>query len=267
MNGTVGIIGGGGWLGGAIAERGLSAGVLSASSLIVSGRSSRGDRFAQWPEVTWTSDNAELARRSEIVILSVRPQQFKEVSLDLHGKLAISVMAGVSMATLQRRLNSGRVVRTMPNAAAEIGRSYTPWVASERVTSADRAFVTALFSSCGGQDEVETERQLDYLTGLSGSGPAFPALLAKAMLQHAQESGIPEHVATKAVRGVICGATPLMDKDPFDPTGTVETFIAYQGTTAAGLSAMIEAGLPDSVSSGLTAAAAAAADMAAKNDV
>src|SRR5262245_2063447 len=120
MNGTVGIVGGGGWLGGAIAEQGLAANVLSASSLIVSGRSPRGDRYARWPEVTWTSDNAELARRSEIVILSVRPQQFGEVSLDLQGKLAISVMAGVSMATLQRRLNAERVVRTMPNAAAEI---------------------------------------------------------------------------------------------------------------------------------------------------
>ncbi|MDW6024220.1 NAD(P)-binding domain-containing protein [Mesorhizobium sp. BAC0120] len=205
MNGTVGIIGGGGWLGGAIAERGLSAGVLSASSLIVSGRSPRGDRYVQWPEVTWTSDNADLARRSEIVIVSVRPQQFGKVSLDLKGKLAISVMAGVSMATLRRRLNSDRVVRAMPNAAAEIGRSYTPWLACEHVTTADRAFVTALFSSCGEEDEVETERQLD--------------------------------------------------------------FIDYRGTTAAGLSAMISAGLRDAVGSGLRAAATAAADMAAGNDV
>lgn len=267
MGVTVGIIGGGGWLGGAIAERGLSAGVLSASSLVVSARSARGDRYARWPEVTWTSDNAELARRSDVVILSVRPQQFGELSLDLDGKLAISVMAGVSTATLRRRLNAKRVVRTMPNAAAEIGRSYTPWLASEHVTAADRALVTALFSSCGEQDEVETERQLDYLTGLSGSGPAFPALLAKAMLQHAQQSGIPEHVAVKAVRGVICGATPLMDRDSFNPAETVETFIEYRGTTAAGLSAMIEAGLPESVGSGLRAAATAASDMAARNDV
>jgi pyrroline-5-carboxylate reductase len=267
MNATVGIVGGGGWLGGAIAECGLSAGVLSASRLIVSSRSARGDRYARWPAVTWTSDNAELARRSQIVILSVRPQQFGALSLDLEGKLVISVMAGVAMATLERRLNAERVVRTMPNAAAEIGRSYTPWVASERATSTDRAFVTALFSSCGEQDEVQTERQLDYLTGLSGSGPAFPALLAKAMLQHAQESGIPEHVATKAVRGVICGATPLMDSDAFNPAETVETFIEYRGTTAAGLSAMIEAGLPQAVGSGLSAADAAAANMAAGNDV
>ncbi len=266
MGAVVGIVGGGGWLGGAIAEQGLSAGVLSASSLIVSARSARGDRLARWPQVTWTPDNAELARRSDVVILSVRPQQFGALFLDLEGKLVISVMAGVSMATLRRRLNAGRVVRTMPNAAAEIGRSYTPWVASNRVGPADRAFVAALFSSCGEQDEVESEAQLDYLTGLSGSGPAFPALLAKAMLDHARARGIGDQVAIRAVRGVLCGATPLMDGGAFDPTATVETFIEYAGTTAAGLSAMIAAGLPAAVGIGLDAAEAAAVEMAARHE-
>lgn len=266
MSAVVGIVGGGGWLGGAIAERGLLAGVLSAPSLVVSARSPRGDRLARWPQVIWTPDNAELARRSDVVILSVRPQQFGALSLDLEGKLVISVMAGVSMATLRRKLNAERVVRTMPNAAAEIGRSDTPWVAGDRVGPEDRAFVAALFSSCGEQDEVETEAQLDYLTGLSGSGPAFPALLAKAMLDHARRRGIGDHIAIRAVRGVLCGAAPLMDGSAFDPADTVETFIEYRGTTAAGLSAMIAAGLAEAVGSGLDAAAAASAEMAVRHD-
>src|SRR5262245_25141187 len=109
MMATVGIIGGGGWLGGAIAERGLGAGVLTASALTISGRSPRGEHLARWPEVTWTADNAELARRSDIVIVSVRPEQFGALALDLAGKLVISVMAGVSTATLQRKLNADRV--------------------------------------------------------------------------------------------------------------------------------------------------------------
>src|SRR5262245_30085524 len=152
---TVGIIGGGGWLGGAIAEQGLAAAVLSPSSLVISGRSPRGERFARWPNLGWTSDNAELARRSGIVILPVRPENFGDLHIDLQGKLVISVMAGVSMATVRRKMSSDRIVRTMPNAAAAIGRSYTPWVASPEVTAEDRAFVTALFSACGEQDEVE----------------------------------------------------------------------------------------------------------------
>jgi pyrroline-5-carboxylate reductase len=257
----VGIVGGGGWLGGAIAEQGLAAGVLTSSAVIVSGRSPRGERFARWPDLVWTSDNADLAQRSEIVILSVRPEDFGGLGLDLQGKLVISVMAGVSMATLHRKVNSDRIVRSMPNAAAEIGRSFTPWIASTQVTPADRAFVAALFSACGEQDEVETEQQLDYLSGLSGTGPAYPALLAKALLQHARDSGISEHVARKAVRGVI-SASSLMDDDAFDPAQTVSAFMAYRGVTAAGLAAMVEKGLPDAVGSGLDAAARAAAAMA-----
>jgi pyrroline-5-carboxylate reductase len=266
MAATIGIIGGGGWLGGAIAGRALAAGALSASSLLVSGRTPRPERFAAWPGVTWIADNAELARRSEIVILSVRPEQFGDISIDVQGKLVISVMAGLSMDTLRKKVNSERIVRAMPNAAAEIGRSFTPWLASERVSTADRAFVKTLFSCCGDEEEIETEQQLDYLSGLSGTGPAYPALLAKAMLQHARDSGIPETVAKKAVRAVICGAPRLMDNDAFDPAGTVETFLAYRGVTAAGLETMVQKGFPGSVGTGLAAAADAAAGMARKYD-
>lgn len=261
--GIVGIIGGAGWLGSSIAMQGLSAGVLAPASLIISSRSPRGTRFSAWPDVMWTSDNAELARRADVLILSVRPQQFPDISLNFEGRLVISVMAGVSMATLQRRLQTDRIVRSMPNAGAEIGRSYTPWVAGSGVTSSDRAFVSALMSSCGEEDEVATEEQIDYLTGLSGSGPAFPALLASAMLSHAEARGLPPHVARKAVQGVICGASRLLDGDRFAPAATVETFIDYEGTTAAALREMIRAGLPEAVHAGLQAAASAAAELAA----
>ena len=265
MSATVGIIGGGGWLGGAIAERGLSEGVLSETALIVSSRSPRGKRLADYPGVTWTADNAELARRSDVVILSVRPEQFGDLALDLRGKLVISVMAGISMATLERKVKADRIVRSMPNAAAEIGKSYTPWFASKGTSAADRAFIVALFSSCGEHDEVEAEHQIDFLTGVSGPGPAYPALLAKALLHHAKASGIPAHIATRAVRGVI-RATQLMESGTFNPAETVDTFLAYRGVSAAGLATMVEKGLPDAVGAGLTAAASAAAAMAKRYD-
>src|SRR3546814_6359132 len=117
---TVGIIGGAGWLGGAIAIRALGSGALRQESLIISSRSPRSGRFANWPKIMWTSDNQELARRADAVILSVRPEQFGAIQIDLNGRPAISVMAGVSIATLRARLNTDRIIRCMPNAAAEI---------------------------------------------------------------------------------------------------------------------------------------------------
>lgn len=260
---VVGIVGGGGWLGRSIASQALASGVIADKSLIISSRSPRGGGLEKWPAVEWTSDNRDLMRRSDVVILSVRPHQFFDLSLAANGTLVISVMAGVSMATLQSRLGTTRVVRAMPNAAAEIGLSYTPWLAGAGVTEQDRTFVGALFGSCGEADEVGTEDQLDYLTGLSGSGPAFPALLAGAMLSHAQARGLPPEIARRAVLGAVCGASRLLAAGDTTPAQMVQTFVEYDGTTAAGLTEMMGKGFVEAVHAGLDAAAAAAARMAA----
>lgn len=261
----VGIIGGTGWLGRSIAAHALSAGVIDPGSLTISSRSGRGDVLAEWPGVAHVSENAELVRRSTVVVLSVRPQQFAEVASDMSGRLVISVMAGVSLASLEQRLGTDRVIRAMPNAAAEIARSYTPWFSGPGVTDADRAFVGALMACCGDQDEVSREDFVDYLAGLSGSGPAFPALLASAMLAHASERGLPADVAGRAVKAVICGSGRLLESGEFDPLALLQTFMDYRGTTAAALAKMIETGFNDAVKHGLSAAETAGAAMARRS--
>jgi len=260
---VVGIVGGGGWLGRSIASQALASGVIADKSLIVSSRSPRRGGLDKWPAVEWTSDNKDLVRRAGVIVLSVRPHQFFDLSLDVGRSLVISVMAGVSMGTLQSRLGTTRVVRAMPNAAAEIGLSYTPWLAGAGVTEHDRTFVRALFESCGEADEVGTEDDIDYLTGLSGSGPAFPALLASAMLSHAKGRGLPPDVARRAVLGVVCGASRLLAAGDGTPEQMVQTFIEYEGTTAAGLREMMGNGFVEAVHAGVDASAATAARMAA----
>lgn len=263
---SLGIIGGNGWLGRAIGHALLRAGVVEASALTLSCRSGVSESFAGWPQVYWTADNRELVERSDVVILSVRPQQFPAVVVDLRGKLVVSLMAGVAMETLLARTGAERMVRAMPNAAAEIGRSYTPWFGSSAVTADDKAFVQAVFESCGQADEVSSEGYLDYLTALSGSGPAFPALLADAMVGHALAHGLPEAIARRAVRGVVCDAAQLL-AEPEIPFGqTVRAFMEYRGTTEAGLSAMQDAGFVGAVHAGLSAANAKAAAMASTQE-
>ena len=259
----VGIVGGGGWLGRAIASQALAAGAIAETSLILSSRSARAGGLGLWRAVRWTCDNEDLTRRSDVVILSVRPHQFFDLALDVGERLVISVMAGVSMATLQSALRTDRVVRAMPNAAAEIGLSYTPWLAGAGLTEKDRTFVRALFESCGTANEVGTEGELDYLTALSGSGPAFPALLASAMLSHAEARGLQPEVARRAVLGVVCGASRLLAADDATPGQMVQTFIEYEGTTATGLREMERSGFTKAVHAGLDAATAAVAAMAA----
>ncbi len=259
---TIGIIGGNGWLGRAIGHAILDAGLIDPSALTLSCRAGTSDTFADRPQVAWTSDNQELVRRSQVVIVSVRPEQFPAVAVDARGRLVISVMAGVSMETLSARTGSERIVRALPNAAAEIGRSYTPWFCSGAVSADDKALVQALFESCGTADEVEAEAAIDYLTALSGSGPAFPALFADALLGHALSHGLSEPVARRAVIGVVCDASQLLARPDVSFGETVRAFMEYRGTTDAGLQAMQGAGFAEAVHAGLSAAAAKAVSMA-----
>ncbi|TPJ62199.1 pyrroline-5-carboxylate reductase dimerization domain-containing protein [Mesorhizobium sp. B2-7-1] len=247
----LGIVGGAGWLGGAIAAAALQAGVVQPEKLALSYRSARPDRFAG---AFWTDDNQALAERCDIIMLSVRPQDWPALTVDAKGKLVISVMAGIRLAEIGERHGTRRVVRTLPNAAAEVAKSYTPWIASSDATSEDRAIVRAIFSACGCQDEVGSERDIDYLTGLTGSGPAFPALLADAMMRHAIAFGLKPEVAQRAVNTVLTGTGRLLEVKDASPADTVEAFLGYRGTTAAAIETMRKAGFDEAVAQGLTAA-------------
>ena len=247
----IGVVGGGGWLGGAIVSSVLEAGIVRAQDLSLSYRREKPNRF---PGAFWTTDNQELADRSDVIVLSVRPADWANLAVDAKGKLVISVMAGIRLDSICGHHNTRRAIRALPNAAAEVARSYTPWIASSDTGEDDRALVRAVFDACGAQDEVGSERDIDYLTGLSGSGPAFPALLAAAMMNDAIAFGLPREVAQRAVTTVLIGAGRLLERRFDAPEKTVEAFLAYRGTTAAAIETMRAAGFDTSVARGLTAA-------------
>lgn len=247
----IGIIGGGGWLGGAIAGSILDAGLVEPRNLSLSYRSEQPRRF---PNSFLTTDNQTLADRSDVIVLSVRPDDWHALDVDAGGKLVVSVMAGIRLDALSERHKTGRVVRALPNAAAEVAKSYTPWIGARDVTEDDRSFVRAIFQACGSEDEVARESDIDYLTGLSGSGPAFPALLAAAMMRDAVANGLPAEIARRAVNTVITDAGRLLERRDECPDDVVRTFVGYRGTTAAAIEGMRAAGFDASVAEGLSAA-------------
>ena len=254
----LGVIGGGGWLGGAIVASLLESGLVTPEHLTLSSRSEQSNRF---PGARWTRDNQELADRSDVVIVSVRPADWPALAVNAQGRLVISVMAGIGLQQLSDQLNTKRVVRALPNAAAEVGKSYTPWVASSELDDRDRAVVRRIFEACGTTDEVANEADIDYMTGLAGSGPAFPALLAAAMMHDAIEHGFPADVARRAVDAVLVGAGRLVEHRAESPSDTVETFLSYGGTTAAAIEAMRSAGFDSAVRRGLAEALEKSVDM------
>lgn len=257
----IGIVGGNGWLGNAIASAGVTSGTIDPAHLTLSGRSANPGATAI-AGAYFTKDNAELVDRSDVVILSVRPDQFAAVDVDASGKLVISVMAGVPMRVLAARTSADQIVRGIPNAAAGIGKSFTPWFAGPSVSDDNRRLVQALFEACGGAAEVPRESHIDYCVGMTGSGAAFPALLAQAMIEHAVARGLPLAFARRAAQGVLVDASQLLAESD-DPAPIVQAMIDYRGTTAAALQAMIDGGFKKAVGAGLDAASAKAAAMAA----
>lgn len=251
---TIGVIGGAGWLAGALLRPALTKGAVGAKDLILSSRRPKVAGFEAWPDIRTTTDNGTLSRESDVVILSVRPEDLGGVEADLSGKLVISVMARMPMAEIRKLFGCVRMVRTMPNASAEQGQSFTPWYASPEVTAEDKNFVSSFFGASGVARQVPNEPDIDYFTGLTGSGFAFPALMARAMIEHAIENGIAPDLADVAVRQLMLGAGTYVSESKESAAEIVKTFVDYGGTTAAGLTAMIDRGSDGVVKAGLDAA-------------
>ncbi len=247
----IGIIGAGGWLGGAFLQGLVDADIVAVDQLTPSFRS-RQPRIL--PHARWTRNNQELVDRSDVIIVSVRPQDFPALEAVTQGKLVVSVMAGITLSQLSRRFRTDRVVRALPNGAAEVRKSYTPWIASKGASAADRVLVQQMLEAVGAADEVATEADIDYLTGLTGSGPAFPALLAAAMMDDAERRGIDRTIARRCVNAVLAGAGRLVELHAESPDSVVRTFMDYRGTTAAAIQAMRDAGFETAVGKGLAAA-------------
>ncbi|MDI7861837.1 NAD(P)-binding domain-containing protein [Rhizobiaceae bacterium n13] len=268
MSGTdvIGIIGGGGWLGRALGRAMLRQTFVDPRALVVSSRSGHCSGYEEWPQVRMFRDNRALAAQADVVVLSVRPEDFDAIDIQAPGKLVISLMAGVPANLISQRTKSRRVVRAMPNAAAEIGRSYTPWFSLVEASAKERTFVQSMFETCGQADEVPQESDIDYMTGLTGSGPALPALVSQAMINHAIARGLAPSVARRAVKSVVAGASQLLAADDVDIPSVIDTFLAYDGTTAAALAAMQRSGLEPAIHAGLEAAEARAMSMSAERN-
>jgi pyrroline-5-carboxylate reductase len=248
----IGIIGGRGWIGKSFTSALLEHGSIKPEQLTVSGTALAVSDIP--PGVRYTQDNTALVDCSDIVILSVRPTQLESVRARIEGGLLISVMAGVSVAILERITGACRIVRAMPNAAASIGLSYTPYFANAAVTSEDRESVRTILQSIGRTSEVQLEAHIDYMAGLTGSGPAFAAMLADALITHAVHRGLEKALAVEAVQTLLEGAGQLIGSRTRTPSEIVEQFVAYRGTTAAALEAMRDAGFDAAIAAGLEAA-------------
>ena len=257
----LGIIGATGWLGQALGLNLLTKRIWPGQDLVLLRRSGSGLGYAGFPNVTWARDAAELFDLCQTVVLSVRPDDFPVPGFAPKDHLLISFMAGWSLSQLQEIAPEARILRAMPNGAATTGQSYTPWLTGPGVTSVDAMLAAKVLSAMGQEDRLETEDQLHYLSALSGSGAAYPGLMARAMLTDAIAFGLPEAVALRAVESVICGSAGLLTGKLGQVDALLESYMSYKGITAAGLTAAECAGFETTIRTALSAAVAKARSM------
>ncbi len=253
---NLGIVGGTGMLGKAVARAILEKGVIPPDRLWISNRSGQADAFPDFPGINFTTNNQDLAAACDVILLSVPPAQVPDMSVNAPDRLILSVMAGVPLDRLADITGSTRVIRAMSSPAAETGLAYSPWCAAPSVTDADRNCAFAIFGACGLTDEVHNEAHIEFFTAMTGPVPGFVAFFAEAMADHAISKGIPPEIADRAVRQLFLGAGTMMSNGTPTPADHVREMIDYAGTTAAGLEDMRRSNISADIAKGLDAAIA-----------
>lgn len=243
----IGIIGGTGWIGGAMARHLLSAHLIDTSSLIVSNRTGEAEGLADIKQLRITTDNTALVDESDIVVLSIRPQDFKKITIDVKNKMALSVMAGVTVETIQAHTHAQTVIRTMPNAAIEIGESFTPWYCADELSDDRIASIEKIVNSFGTSTRVDREDDIDFFTALTGSGHGTVACFATTLVDAAVKHGIDKTVAIAGVKQLLRGMGELLQQPDCDLHRDVQRVIDYAGTTAQIVLSLQDQGLDEIV--------------------
>jgi pyrroline-5-carboxylate reductase len=200
-----------------------------------------------------------------MVVWAVKPQLFAEAAAPcapfVRGALQVSVMAGVRSAAVVRASGSARVVRTMPNTPALIGQGIAGLYASPEVDAAGREAVAALFAPTGRSVWVAREDDLDAVTAISGSGPAYVFFFIEAMVQAATEMGLTAEQGRELAQATFAGAAALAQQSPLSPTALREQVTSKGGTTYAAITAMQEQGMGPAFIKALHAARDRAAEL------
>ena len=220
--------------------KGLLANGTPRRALTTADPNARARRNAQRRfRVSVAEDNVRAARRSDVVILALKPQQFPDVIGQLaphltRRQLVISIAAGIRLRWLASRLPGVPLVRVMPNLPATVGCGWSAVALGGTATARHRAIAKALFGAVGEVVELP-ERAFDAVTAVSGSGPAYVFFLVEAWEQAARTLGLPASVARRAVAQTLEGSVRLLRATDVTASALIGKVASKGGTTEAAL--------------------------------
>ena len=206
------------------------------------------------------ADNRLAASRADIIVLCIKPQIMATVLTDLAPAirpeaLVISVAAGIPMARLQAWAGEHlAIVRAMPNTPALVSCGATGLFANAHVSAKQKAVTDRIFTAVGMAHWVAQERQIDAITALSGSGPAYFFLLMELMEQEAIRLGLDQHRARQLTLQTALGAATMATHSEVDVTELRRRITSPNGTTEQAIKTFQEQGLPQLVANAMEAA-------------
>jgi pyrroline-5-carboxylate reductase len=263
----LGFIGGGKLAGSVI--RGLVRAKFCAPGLILVSEPNEATRRILEHElgIIGTADNTEVAEKSEVIFVGVKPgvvlPVLTELAPRLERKLVVSLAAGVRIASLEKTA-AAHFMRAMTNTPSAICRAATALARGMRTSKGELSAVREIFGAIGVVVEI-AEEQIDAVTALAGSGPAFVYSVIEAMAHGGEKMGLPPDAALRLATQTVLGAAQLASETKLSPDELRKMVVTPGGTTAAGLAEMEKMKTADGLIAAVEAAVKRSEEMANEN--
>lgn len=244
-----------------------SSGFVNSSDIFVLNRSEvKKKKRCSIDESNFYTEPSPIIFDVDIIILAVKPQDFSNLvnAIDLfviNSHIILSVMAGISIQTIQRKLGSNKVVRSMPNIPTQIGQGMTVFCASSHIDRKDLFIVQNLINTTGKSMYVEKEEMINAATAVSGSGPAYVFYFMNAMVEAAIQLGFSNSEADFLVGQTFTGAVQLQNRSKESHQQWIDKVSSKGGTTEAAINIFNEFNINGSIENGIKAANTRAIDL------
>jgi pyrroline-5-carboxylate reductase len=245
-------------MGEALLSRLVMQQVYAPAEILVSDpQSQRRDLLAQQYGVKVTADNQAVVASAEILLLAIKPQAFESVVSGLQGageaQTVISILAGLPLSKLELAFPSQPVIRAMPNTPATVGAGMTVIAPGQHAQAIHLQQAQQIFQAVGEVVEVP-ESLLDAVTGLSGSGPGYVAILIEALSDGGVAAGLPRAIATQLALQTVRGTAELLQTTGMHPAELKDRVTSPGGTTIAGVASLEQSGFRSAIIEAVLAA-------------
>ena len=254
---------GGGVMGEAILSRLIASNLYLPSDVCVSDPMPERRALLEKKYGVQVTPNNLVAAEAEIMLLAVKPQSLNAAAIGLANAPAtciVSILAGVTLAQLETMFPSKPIIRAMPNTPAQVGAGVTAIAVNALVTAAQLDAVRKVFGAVGTVVEV-TESLMNAVTGLSGSGPAYVALMVEAMADGGVAAGLPRAIAMQLATQTVLGTAQLLTETKLHPAQLKDQVTSPAGTTIAAIAQLEKAGLRSAMIEAVLAATHRASEL------